>query len=221
MEKFGYARVSTTDQNIDLQVEALKQAGVKPENIYTDIGVSGKRAKRPALDQMLNKLRKGDEVIVWRLDRLGRSMIHVAQLGEQFKEQGIGFKSLNDGVDTNTTTGRLLFNLLTSIAEYEREMIIERTTAGLATARAQGRTGGRPKAMTPKLARHIEALVNSGHKATEIAEALGVSRATAYRYLDTYETELCPPPQTQESPRPPQWRPGANPFNQRARRISS
>ena len=188
--KFGYARVSTKDQNIGMQVEALTAAGVDPANIYTDEGVSGKRANRPGLDAMLSKLRKGDEVVVWRLDRLGRSMIHVAQLGAQFAEDGIGFKSISDGVDTSTSTGRLLFNLLTSIAEYEREMIVERTTAGLATARAQGKTGGRKKVMTPELARTIDSLVKGGHKATEIAATLKVSRATAYRYLDNYQDAL-------------------------------
>ena len=188
--KFGYARVSTKDQNIGMQVDALVDAGVDPANIFTDEGVSGKRANRPGLDAMLSKLRKGDEVVVWRLDRLGRSMIHVAQLGERFANDGVGFKSISDGVDTSTSTGRLLFNLLTSIAEYEREMIVERTTAGLATARAQGKTGGRKKVMTPELARTIDSLVKGGHKATEIAATLKVSRATAYRYLDNYQDAL-------------------------------
>ena len=188
--KFGYARVSTKDQNIGMQVDALVDAGVERENIFTDEGVSGKRSSRPGLDAMLGKLREGDEVVVWRLDRLGRSMIHVAQLGEDFKNQGVGFRSISDGVDTSSSTGRLLFNLLVSVAEYEREMIIERTTAGLASARAQGKTGGRKKVMTPELARTIDSLVKGGHKATEIASTLKVSRATAYRYLGEYEEVL-------------------------------
>lgn len=188
--KFGYARVSTKDQNIGMQVDALVDAGVERENIFTDEGVSGKRSSRPGLDAMLDKLREGDEVVVWRLDRLGRSMIHVAQLGENFKNQGVGFKSISDGVNTSSSTGRLLFNLLVGIAEYEREMIIERTTAGLASARAQGKTGGRKKVMTPELARTIDSLVKGGHKATEIASTLKVSRATAYRYLSEYEEVL-------------------------------
>lgn len=188
--KFGYARVSTKDQNIGMQVDALVDAGVERENIFTDEGVSGKRSSRPGLDAMLGKLREGDEVVVWRLDRLGRSMIHVAQLGENFKNQGVGFKSISDGVNTSSSTGRLLFNLLVSVAEYEREMIIERTTAGLASARAQGKTGGRKKVMTPELARTIDSLVKGGHKATEIASTLKVSRATAYRYLSEYEEVL-------------------------------
>lgn len=188
--KFGYARVSTKDQNIGMQVDALVDAGVERENIFTDEGVSGKRSSRPGLDAMLDKLREGDEVVVWRLDRLGRSMIHVAQLGEDFKNRGVGFKSISDGVNTSSSTGRLLFNLLVGIAEYEREMIIERTTAGLASARAQGKTGGRKKVMTPELARTIDSLVKGGHKATEIASTLKVSRATAYRYLSEYEEVL-------------------------------
>lgn len=188
--KFGYARVSTKDQNIGMQVDALVDAGVERENIFTDEGVSGKRSSRPGLDAMLGKLREGDEVVVWRLDRLGRSMIHVAQLGEDFKNQGVGFKSISDGVDTSLSTGRLLFNLLVSVAEYERELIVERTTAGLALARAQGKTGGRKKVMTPELARTIDSLVKGGHKATEIASTLKVSRATAYRYLSEYEEVL-------------------------------
>lgn len=188
--KFGYARVSTKDQNIGMQVDALVDAGVERENIFTDEGVSGKRSSRPGLDAMLGKLREGDEVVVWRLDRLGRSMIHVAQLGEDFKNQGVGFKSISDGVDTSLSTGRLLFNLLVSVAEYERELIVERTTAGLALARAQGKTGGRKKVMTPELARTMDSLVKGGHKATEIASTLKVSRATAYRYLSEYEEVL-------------------------------
>lgn len=188
--KFGYARVSTKDQNIGMQVDALVDAGVERENIFTDEGVSGKRSSRPGLDAMLDKLREGDEVVVWRLDRLGRSMVHVAQLGENFKNQGVGFKSISDGVDTSASTGRLMFNLLVSVAEYERELIIERTTAGLASARAQGKTGGRKKVMTPELARTIDSLVKGGHKATEIASTLKVSRATAYRYLSEYEEVL-------------------------------
>lgn len=188
--KFGYARVSTKDQNIGMQVDALVDAGVERENIFTDEGVSGRRSSRPGLDAMLDKLREGDEVVVWRLDRLGRSMIHVAQLGEDFKNQGVGFKSISDGVDTSSSTGRLMFNLLVSVAEYERELIVERTTAGLASARAQGKTGGRKKVMTPELARTIDSLVKGGHKATEIALTLKVSRATAYRYLGEYEEVL-------------------------------
>lgn len=184
--KFGYARVSTKDQNIGMQVDALVDAGVERENIFTDEGVSGKRSSRPGLDAMLGKLREGDEVVVWRLDRLGRSMIHVAQLGENFKNQGVGFRSISDGVNTSSSTGRLLFNLLVSVAEYEHQMIVERTTAGLASARAQGKTGGRKKVMTPELARTIDSLVKGGHKATEIASTLKVSRATAYRYLGEY-----------------------------------
>lgn len=189
MTKFGYARVSTEAQALENQTSVLQTAGIESGNIYTD-KVSGKRAARPGLDAMRAKLREGDEVVVVKLDRLGRSMQHIINLVGEFRADGIEFTSINDGVDTSTANGRLLLNLLTSMAEYERELISERTTAGLETARAQGRVGGRKKAMTPKLAKKIDALVLAGYKATEIAEDLEVSRATAYRYLDEYKEVL-------------------------------
>lgn len=189
MTKFGYARVSTEAQHLDNQINQLLKAGIDRKNIYTDT-ISGKRAARPGLDAMRAKLHQDDEVVVVKLDRLGRSMQHVINLVAEFRENGVEFTSINDNIDTSTINGRLLLGLLTSMAEYERELIRERTMAGLETARAQGRVGGRKKAMTPELARKIDALVKADYKAIEIAADLGVSRASAYRYLDEYEAVL-------------------------------
>lgn len=190
MTKYGYARVSTKDQVIEAQVDALVAAGVDRANIFMDVGVSGKRAQRPGLDAMLAKLTSGDEVVVTKLDRLGRSMIHTAQLAEGFRRDDIGFVSLSDNVDTSTAQGRLMFNLLASFAEYERELIVERTMAGLAHARANGRMGGRRPVMTRGLALRVKALVDDGMAPAQIGKELKVSRATAYRYVATYEEAL-------------------------------
>jgi len=191
---YGYVRVSTKDQKVDVQVDELVAVGVERANIFVDIGVSGKRASRPGLDALLAALQPGDEVVVTKLDRLGRSMIHTAQLAQGFREGGIGFKSLKDSVDTSTASGRMMFNLLASFAEYERELIVERTLAGLEHARANGRVGGRRPVMRRPLALQIKALVDGGLKPAEIAKQLKVGRATAYRYIATYEEVLEPSP---------------------------
>lgn len=183
MTTYGYARVSTKSQNIGVQTERLIAAGVEKGNIFTDVGVSGKRAQRPGLDGLLAVLEAGDEVVIVKLDRIGRSMIHTAQLAEHFRANGIALRSLNDGVNLSTKEGRMMFNLLATFAEYERDLIVERTQAGLEHAREQGRSGGRPRKMTPKFARLIKTLVDSGYTPAEIAEDRGVSRATAYRYI--------------------------------------
>src|ERR687890_252727 len=143
----GYARVSTEDQNLDLQRDALETAGC--EQIYTD-RVSGTKARRPGLEQALSHLRAGDTLVVWRLDRLGRSLRHLIDTVTELQEKGIGFKSLTESIDTTTSGGRLVFHIFASLAEFEREIIRERTQAGLQAARARGKTGGRPKALTDK-----------------------------------------------------------------------
>lgn len=188
--RYGYARVSMKSQEIGGQIDELVAAGVAPENIFTDIGVSGKRASRPGLDTMLAALQSGDEVTITKLDRLGRSMIHTAQLAEQFLAGGIGFRSLKDAVDTSTASGRLLFNVLVAFAQYERELIVERTLAGLEHARENGRVGGRKPVMQRPLALQLKTLADGGLSPAEIAKQLKVSRATAYRYLETYEAAL-------------------------------
>ncbi len=137
--KIGYARVSTRDQTPDLQVDALKAAGC--ERVYQDVA-SGAKAARPALDELLGQLRNGDVLVIWKLDRLGRSLKHLVELVDRLMKLGVGLVSLNDPVDTTHAQGRFVFNLFASLAEFEREVISERTQAGLSAARARGRVGG-------------------------------------------------------------------------------
>lgn len=177
----GYARVSTTDQDPALQHDALTKAGCY--RIFTDTA-SGATTTRPALAQVLDQLRPGDTLVVWRLDRLGRSTSHLVNTIHQLTEQGIGFHSLTEAIDTNTPTGMLLAHLLAAITEFERQLIIERTRAGLASAKTRGRTGGRPPKMTPEklaVAHHMR----DHDKATlnTIANTIGVSRTTLIRHL--------------------------------------
>ena len=143
--KVGYARVSTAQQSPQLQIDALQSAGC--QKIYQEIA-SGAKAQRPQLEQMLAQLRSGDVLVVWKLDRLGRSLTHLVQLVNQLLAQGVGLQSLNDPIDTTSAQGRLMFNIFASLAEFERELIQERTQAGLKSARARGRTGGRPKGLS-------------------------------------------------------------------------
>lgn len=142
--KIGYARVSKTDQNLELQTDALHAAGV--EKIFND-RLSGAKEDRDGLTEMLKVLRKGDSVVVWRLDRLARSMQHLIELIQNFDAAGVQLISLTEGIDTSTSTGRLVFHIFGSIAEFERNLIIERTNAGLAAARARGKLGGRRRAL--------------------------------------------------------------------------
>src|SRR3954462_4549889 len=145
----GYARVSTADQNLDAQLDALDRAGC--EKVFTD-KVSGSRAERPGLDQALAFVRdrKGDTLVVWKLDRLGRSLKHLIETIGSLSERGIGFKSLQENIDTTTSTGKLVFHVFAALAEFERHLIRERTGAGLAAARARGRKGGRPRCLDEK-----------------------------------------------------------------------
>jgi DNA invertase Pin-like site-specific DNA recombinase len=178
----GYARVSTEDQNLDLQRDALEKASC--EEIYTD-RVSGTKARRPGLEQALSHLRSGDTLVVWRLDRLGRSLRHLIDTVTDLQEKGVGFKSLTESIDTTTSGGRLVFNIFGALAEFEREIIRERTNAGLSAARARGRSGGRPKALSEKqvqMLRHLAADPN--RSVEEICDTLGISRMTYYRYKD-------------------------------------
>src|SRR5256714_13108488 len=140
----GYARVSTDEQNLDLQRDALLKAGVTAKDIYTD-KVTGVKAERPGLTAALSHLREGDTFIVWRLDRLGRSLKHLIETVTALKEQGVSFKSLTENIDTSTATGNLVFQIFGALAEFERNLIKERTVAGLDAARARGRKGGRPR----------------------------------------------------------------------------
>src|SRR5918995_4230730 len=141
----GYARVSTGEQTLDLQLDALKAAGCG--KIYEETA-SGAKAERPVLEDVLSYLRKGDTLVVWRLDRLGRSLPHLIETVAALAARGIGFKSLTEQIDTTTPGGKLVFHVFGALAEFERDLIRERTNAGLAAARARGRTGGRPKVLT-------------------------------------------------------------------------
>lgn len=191
--KIGYARVSTKDQNLDLQIEALEKVGC--EKIYQE-KISGATKNRPELDKMIEQFRKGDELYVWRLDRLGRSLKNIIDLVLSLSEKGIIIKGLADGVDTSTINGRLFLNLMTSLAEYERELIRERTNAGLQSARARGRTGGRPKGYAKETISKL-IIMRSVYKdptkaPEEIYKPLGLTRATFYRYakiLDNHTNE--------------------------------
>ncbi|WBX97998.1 recombinase family protein [Chryseobacterium gambrini] len=191
--KIGYARVSTKDQNLDLQVAALEKAGC--EKIYQE-KISGATKYRPELDKMIEQFREGDELYVWRLDRLGRSLKHIIDMVLSLNEKGIIIKGLVDGVDTSTINGRLFLNLMASLAEYERELIRERTNAGLQSARARGRTGGRPKGYAKETISKL-IIMRSVYKdptkaPEEIYKPLGLTRATFYRYakiLDNHTNE--------------------------------
>jgi DNA invertase Pin-like site-specific DNA recombinase len=176
----GYARVSTDDQNLELQLDALKKAGC--EQTFTD-KVSGSRISRPGLEQALAALKKGDCLIVWKLDRLGRSVRHLVELSARFKEQGIDLRSVSDGIDTSTATGRFFFHVMSAFAEMERELIRERTNAGLAAAKDRGRLGGRPKAMTSGKLEAAEKLLSGGMPIGDVARSLDVSVPTIYRYF--------------------------------------
>jgi len=177
----GYARVSTEEQNADLQHDALRAAGCM--KVFTD-KASGSLDRRPQLDRLLDQLRPGDTVVVWRLDRLGRSLKHLIQLIEDLAEKDVGFRSLTEGMDTTTSGGKLVFSIFGALAEFERSLIRERTVAGLKAARARGRVGGRPPVMTPekvKVARHL--YDDQELTVEEIARTIGVSRKTVYRHL--------------------------------------
>ena len=179
----GYARVSTDDQNASLQEDALKKAGCI--RTFTD-HASGSKASRPELDRMLDQLRRGDVVVVWRLDRLGRSLKNLIELVADLDEKGVGFRSLTESIDTTTNGGRLIFHIFASLAEFERDLIRERTNAGLAAARARGRVGGRPSVMNAKKVEKARTLYDSRkHTVSEIAEMLNVSVATIYRHLES------------------------------------
>lgn len=176
----GYARVSTIDQNLDLQRDALKKAGC--EKIYED-RISGTRADRPGLGRALDDLREGDSLTVWKLDRLGRSVKNLVDLVGELHKRGIQFRSLTDSIDTGTPAGRFFFHVMASLAEMERDLIVERTRAGLDIARQQGRTGGRPRTMTTSKVESARKLLAAGAAPRDVATHLGVSVPTLYRHL--------------------------------------
>jgi len=184
----GYARVSTHEQHLDLQRDALLKAGVAAKDIFTDT-VTGIKSERPGLHQALSHLREDDTLIVWRLDRLGRSLKHLIETVTTLKEQGVAFKSLTENIDTSTAAGTLVFQIFGALAEFERNLITERTLAGLEAARARGRKGGRPRrdptagkiAMAQKLYRDRTISI------PEILNTLNISKATLYRWVNLSE----------------------------------
>jgi len=177
----GYARVSTQDQNLDLQNDALKAAGCK--KIYTD-KMSGAKTNRPGLEEILGFIRKDDTLVVWKLDRLGRSLKHLIQVMQLLDERGIYFKSVQESLDTSTPGGKLIFHVFGALAEFERDIIRERTLAGLAAARARGRKGGRPRKLSKKQVEMAKKLMNDPTiPIEEICKTMGVSKATLYRYV--------------------------------------
>jgi DNA invertase Pin-like site-specific DNA recombinase len=182
--RFGYARVSTKDQTLDLQLDALKKAGCS--KIYTETA-GGAQADRPALAKLLDAVRAGDVLVIWKLDRLGRSLKNLIDIVNELLQRKVGLKSLGDPIDTTTSHGRLTFNLFASLAEFERDIIRERTYAGLAAARARGRLGGRPKGLAPgaeQTACAAETLYREGKLSSQqIADRLRISKSTLYDYL--------------------------------------
>src|SRR2546423_3471032 len=182
----GYARVSTSDQTLNLQKDALEKIGCT--KIFTDIA-SGAKEERKGLEEALDYVREGDSLVVWRLDRLGRSLKHLLETITTLNTRKIGFKSLTESIDTTTSNGRLIFNIFASLAEFERDLIRERTKAGLQAARARGRVGGRPKVKTlnsqKKVAMAQSLYDDKTNTIDEICQTLHISRATLYRYIDT------------------------------------
>ncbi len=179
---FGYARVSTSEQNPDMQIDALTAAGC--DRVFTDYA-SGAKEHRAQLDLMLDMLRQGDTVVVWKLDRLGRSVQNLVTLVNQFNEMGVQFKSLTESIDTSTPGGVLIFNVFGSLAQFERDLIRERTQAGLNAARARGRKGGRPRKLTDRQIREVRRKYDSRSMTVdEIAKLMDVGRTTVYRALE-------------------------------------
>ncbi len=177
----GYARVSTGEQNLDLQVDALKQADCKT---ILQEKMSGTISERPKLEEALNFMRDGDTLVVWRLDRLGRSLKHLIEIINHLHDRGLYFKSLQENIDTVSSSGKLIFHIFGALAEFERNIISERTKAGLKAARARGRHGGRPRSIDAKTIEMARKLINEGSNSiSEICKNLGISRASLYRYL--------------------------------------
>lgn len=184
--KIGYARVSTADQSLDMQLDALQKAGC--ERIYTE-KMSGAKDDRPELARALDNLRPSDSFVIYKLDRLARSTKKLIEVAEQLKDGGVEFVSIRDNIDTSTSTGKLMFGMLAVLAEFERDIIRERTMAGLESARARGRKGGRPSTDPKKLKQAVSLYDSKNHTIAEIKELTGVSAPTLYRELKKREEE--------------------------------
>ena len=179
--KYGYARVSTDDQTPALQLAPLKKAGCK--KIFKDDGLSGATTKRPALQRCLKKLKAGDTLIVWKLDRLGRSLRDLITMLDDFKTRGVKFRSLTEAIDTETPTGRAMWQMIGLLAELERSLISERTRAGAATAKARGVKFGRKPKLTPQQISQARKLITAGERTQDVADSFKVGRTTLYRAL--------------------------------------
>ncbi|HAT2585862.1 TPA: recombinase family protein [Citrobacter freundii] len=182
--QYGYARVSTFDQNLEMQLEALNR--LECDHIFED-KISGAKSKRPGLNMMMKKLRPGDTVVVWKLDRLGRSLIHLVDLLRYFRSNNIEFISITEGIRISTSIGRFAYTMLSAAAEMERENIIERTRAGLAVARAKGRIGGRKRVMTTDIVSRARNMFSNGATLRQVALVLEVSEKTVYKYIPASE----------------------------------
>lgn len=187
--KIGYARVSTVDQHLHMQEDALKSAGC--EEIYRDV-VSGVKSDRPGLNDALAFAREGDTIVVWKLDRLGRSVQHLIQTITELNKKKIGFKSLQENIDTLTSGGKLIFHIFSALAEFERDLIRERTDAGLKAARARGRMGGRPPMLDNRqINRMIEMYNEQKNTVAEICKIYDISRPSFYNYLKKRKKAIC------------------------------
>jgi DNA invertase Pin-like site-specific DNA recombinase len=180
----GYARVSTHEQTLTLQQDALTKAGCS--KLFSDTA-SGAKTERKGFDEALNYVRKGDTLVVWRLDRLGRSLPHLIATMTDLEERRIGFKSLTENIDTTTSGGKLIFHIFGALAEFERNLIRERTQAGLTAARARGKQGGRPKVLTGRKLTIARDLYEKRYPIAEVCRTLKISRATLYRHINTTE----------------------------------
>lgn len=179
--KYGYARVSTDDQTLDGQIDALEAAGC--DEIFSDHGVSGASTDRPELSRLLETATDGDQIVVWRLDRLGRSMQHVVTIVTELGDRGVQFASLTENIDTTTASGELIFHIFASLAHFERRLISERTKQGLEATKRRGTVLGRPRALNKERSEHVRALISEGRTISEAASILKVSRSTVFRAL--------------------------------------
>lgn len=185
--RIGYVRVSTREQNEDLQIAALKKEGC--EMTFIDKGVSGAKTSRPELDKMLTHLRRGDALVIWKLDRLGRSLKHLIEMGTMLQEKGIDLISCTEKIDTTTPMGKLMFHFMAALAEFERDLIRESTNAGLVAARERGHLGGRPQKLTSKQVTTAQRLYNAGTDIETICKTVGCGKTTLYRYIQVGKRE--------------------------------
>ena len=177
--KVGYARVSTQDQNLDLQLKALKGCG----KVFRDKGISGTQNNRPQLKRALKHLKSGDVLVVWKLDRLGRSLGHLIETVNALKDRGVGFASISESINTTTPGGKLFFHVMGALAEFERDLIVERTKAGIEAAKQRGQHLGRPKKLNATQLKHARKLIDDGTSRNEVARILDINPSTLYRNL--------------------------------------